>query len=317
MHSKHAPLISLIVPALNEAGNLQWHYEGVKQYVTSRQLSYEIIYIDDGSTDDTLNIIKKICKHDPCAHFISLSRNFGKEAGLTAGLRVAKGRTAVCIDADGQYPLETVDNFLEAWRAGAEVVIGVRNKNASEAFLQRLGSRCFYTVLKLLDSEQAVVSKSTDFRLLDRRVIDVYNELTEHNRIARNLIDWLGFRREYVTFDALGRHSGTPTYSLRKRLKLAGDGIIKHSTKPLKMIGIAGVAISFISAVAALFIAIETYILGDPLNLAVTGTGILALLLSFLIGVVLVCQGLLALYLENVYHETQNRPLFIIREQSL
>jgi dolichol-phosphate mannosyltransferase len=151
--------------------------------------------------------------------------------------------------------------------------------------------------------------------LIDRKVVDEYNKLTERNRVTRNLIDWLGFKRSLIPFDAKERHTGTAAYSFKKLVKLAIDGIVKQSTKPLKLIGILGLIISLLSVLAGLFFLIEQYLLSDPLGLAISGTALLALFLSFLVGIVLLCQGFLALYLENVYHETQNRPLYIIDEE--
>jgi dolichol-phosphate mannosyltransferase len=315
MRSKH-PLLSLVIPVYNEETNLMWHHDQIKEYMDAQGHAYEIIYIDDGSSDSSPEIIKQICDDNKQAHYLSFSRNFGKEAALSAGFARVTGDVTIGIDADGQYPLELIEAFLGEWHKGYDVVIGVRASNDDAKLVHHLGSRMFYRFLKMLDSQQEVVSASTDFRLLDKNVVDAFNSLTEHNRVTRNLIDWLGFRRAYVPFSALERHSGTATYDFQKKLKLAMDGIIKHSTKPLKFIGVVGVLISVISVAAAIFLAIESYALHDPLHLSVTGTAILALLLSFLIGIVLVCQGLLALYLENVYHETQNRPLYIIREES-
>lgn len=310
------PFISFVIPVYNEEGNLNWHFKEILNLTKENNYKFEIVYVDDGSRDKSLSILKELHNQNKeNVHFISFSRNFGKEAALTAGLRKAKGDVVICMDADGQYPLEVIKTFLEKWRDGAQIVIGVRGDNPTETFVQKAGSRAFYRLLKMLDNHSDVVSRSTDFRLLDRRVVDEYNQLTERNRVARNLIDWLGFTRAYVPFNALERHSGIASYSFRKRLKLAIDGIIKHSTAPLKFIGAVGIFISAISVLAAIALAIETYAMGDPLNLSVTGAGILGLLLSFMIGIVLVCQGLLALYLENVYHETQNRPLYIVGEE--
>jgi glycosyltransferase involved in cell wall biosynthesis len=314
MRSKK-PHLSLVIPVFNEEGNLAWHYDQITSFLEKRQYPYELLYVDDGSSDNSLEIIKSICQKDSNAHYLSFSRNFGKEAALTAGLHKAKGDVVVGIDADGQYPLETLDDMLREWRSGSDIVIGVRTRNKGEEVVSRLGSKAFYLFLKMLDSNQEVISAATDFRLLDRRVVDEFNKLTERNRVTRNLIDWLGYKRAYVEFEALERHSGNATYTFNKRVKLALDGIIKHSTKPLKFIGGVGMLVSFLSVTAAILLIIEKYALGDPFNLAITGTAILALLLSFLIGIVLVCQGLLALYLENVYHETQNRPLYIVREE--
>jgi dolichol-phosphate mannosyltransferase len=312
---KTKPFISFVIPVYNEEGNLLWHYRQITKFAKKENLNYEVVYVNDGSTDNSLDILKNIRSKDGKVHFLAFSRNFGKESALTAGMRKAKGDAVISMDADGQYPLDKIPDFLAEWRKGAQVVVGVRGENPSETFVARLGSRAFYALLKMLDSQKDLVSRSTDFRLLDRRVVDEYNRLTERNRVARNLMDWLGFKRAYVAFDALERHDGKATYTFNKRFKAAMDGIVKHSTAPLKLIGAAGILISTVSVLTAIALAIETYVMGDPLNLSVTGTAILGLLLSFMIGIVLVCQGLLALYLENVYHETQNRPLYVIDEE--
>jgi glycosyltransferase involved in cell wall biosynthesis len=314
---KHAhPFLSLVIPVHNEESNLTWHHKEIQQAFADKPFTYEIVYVDDGSTDNSLTILKELAAKDTAVHYLSFSRNFGKEAATTAGLQKAKGDAVILMDGDGQHPLSAIDDFITQWDAGYEVVIGVREANKGEGFIAKAGSRLFYALLKSLDSGQEVVSKSTDFRLIDRKVLDEFNKLTERNRIARNLIDWLGYKRAYVPFEALERHGGAPSYSFNKRFKLALDGMVKHSTKPLKFIGGLGVFISTLSAVAFLAIIIEMYLLSDPLNLAITGTAILGLLLSFMCGIILSCQGLLALYLENVFHETQNRPLFIVSEEA-
>lgn len=310
------PLITFVIPVYNEAANLEWHHAEITKHFKGKDFDYELLYVNDGSRDSSLDILRLLSKADPRTHYISFSRNFGKEAATTAGLQKASGDAVIMMDGDGQYPLETVDVFIKEWREGFDVVIGVRETNQSEGLIAKMGSRAFYKLLRWLDSDQEVVSKSTDFRLVDRKVIDEFNKLTERNRIARNLIDWLGFRRSYVPFHALERHGGVPSYSFDKRLKLAINGMIKHSTKPLKFIGGLGVFIATLSALATVVVLIDTFVLSDPLNLSVTGTGILGLLLSFMVGIVLVCQGLLALYLEDVFHESQNRPLYIVSEEA-
>lgn len=313
--TKPIPLISLIVPVHNEQENLEWHHKKILGHLKTLDAAFEVIYVNDGSTDASLTILKKLSK-DNHTSYISFSRNFGKESATTAGLKKSKGAAAVIIDGDGQHPIELIDTFIEEWQAGYQVVIGVRESNKGEGVIKAFGSKLFYAFLRLLGSNDSTVSGLTDFRLIDRKVIDEYNKLTEHNRIARNLIDWLGFRRKLVPFHANERHAGVASYSVSKLFKLAVDGIIKHSTKPLKFIGGVGFIISFISAIIAIFIVVEQYILLDPLQLSITGTALLAVFLSFMVGVVLVCQGLLALYIENVYYETQNRPLYIIDEES-
>lgn len=307
--------ISIIIPVHNESENLHWHHKVITDALDSKDYSKEIIYVNDGSSDDSIEIIKQIAANDSSVRYISFSRNFGKEAATSAGLQKASGDAAVIMDADGQHPINTVSTFVEKWQEGAQVVIGVRSNDKGGGLVKELGSRLFYFILRLFGANGSTQQGLTDFRLIDRRVIDEFNKLTEHNRVSRNLIDWLGFRREYVPFVAEKRHAGTASYSFRKLLKLALDGIVKHSTRPLKLIGVIGSIISSISFLLLLFILVEQYVFNDPMQLGITGSALLAIFLSFMVGIVLFCQGLLALYLENVYFETQNRPLYIVDEE--
>jgi len=310
------PTLSIIIPLFNEAENINWHHKKITDFLVSTDLSYEIIYVNDGSSDNSLELIKHLTETHGNTRFISFSRNFGKEAATTAGMRAAKGDAVVIIDADGQHPIELVNTFIQEWRNGHQVVIGVRENDKGEGFLKTMGSKLFYTFLRILGSNESAQSGLTDFRLIDRKVIDEFNKLTEHNRISRNLIDWLGFKRKLIPFKAEARHAGTASYSFRKLVKLAIDGIVKHSTQPLKLIGIVGFIVSITSLVLGIVIIVQQYLLGDPFHLAISGSALLALFLSFMVGIVLVCQGLLALYIENVYYETQNRPLYIVDEEN-
>lgn len=313
--SSNRPTYSLIIPVHNESENIRWHHENISAFLAGKNLHYEILYINDGSSDDSLELIKDIAKGDSSVGYISFSRNFGKEAATSAGLRKAKGDAAIIIDADGQHPIELIDDFIKEWTAGYQVVIGLRQSNKGEGIVKAAGSRLFYKILRALGSNSSTQTGLTDFRLLDRKVIDEYNKLSEHNRITRNLIDWLGFKRKLIAFNANERHAGTASYSYGKLLKLAVDGIIKHSTRPLKLIGALGFFISFISAILGIFLLFEMYVFNDPMSLGVSGTALLALFLSFMVGVVLFCQGLLGLYVENIYYDTRNRPLYIVDEE--
>lgn len=312
---KQKSFISLVIPVHNEQDNLEWHHKKIKKTLDRTGTNYEIIYVDDGSQDKSLQIIEKIAANDKLVKYISFSRNFGKEAAMSAGFKKANGDAVFVLDSDGQHPIEMIDKFIAKWHEGYEVVIGVRESNQGEGLVKSIGSKLFYILLKLIDNSHKALSASTDFRLIDRKVINQYNLLTERNRISRNLIDWLGFKRTTIPFDAHARHAGKATYSYRKLVKLAIDGAIKHSTRPLKLIGVLGLLISSVSLIAIISLFIEKFLLNDPLSLAVTGTAFLAIFLSFLVGIVLACQGLLALYIENIYYETQNRPLYIVREE--
>ncbi len=309
--------LNLIIPVHNEQENLEWHFNIINEFFSARDIHYELIYIDDGSTDASLAIIKSLKEKYPhIVQFLSFSRNFGKEAAISAGIHAAGGDAAIIMDADGQHPIELIEEFIQKWREGSDVVIGLRASNKGEGFIKKYGSKLFYFVLRAINGRDNSLPGSTDFRLIDRKVIDEYNKLTERNRLTRNLIDWLGFNKSVVPFAANQRHAGTAAYSYRKLFKLALNGVVAHSTRPLKLISLLGFIISMLSVSGTLFLVVEKYLLGDPMGLAVTGVAILALFLSFLVGVVLICQGLLALYVESVYYETQNRPLYIVAEKS-
>jgi dolichol-phosphate mannosyltransferase len=308
--------ISIIIPVFNEQDNLVWLHQKIENFFKQYRNTYtwHAIYVDDGSGDESLRVIRELkASHPENVKYVTLSRNFGKEAATSAGLSVADSDATVIMDADGQHPIELVSTFIELWENGNEVIVGVRTSNTNEGFLKRYGSKAFYKVLQFVGGKN-VVAGTTDFRLIDRKVVTAFNQLTERNRVTRNLIDWLGFHRIEVPFKADERHAGVAAYSFRKLLKLALDGIVSHSTRPLKLIALLGSIISTLSAVVGVVLAVQKYILGDPIGLSVTGSALLALFVTFLVGIVLVCQGLLALYLESVYYETQNRPLYIIKE---
>lgn len=307
-------LISIIIPVHNEVGNLNWHHQKISDAIKSLQYDFEVIYVDDGSEDESLNIIKTLAKSDDRVQYISFSRNFGKEAASSAGLKQCKGDAAIMIDADGQHPIDYVGEFLEKWQAGYQVVVGIRTANTDEGFVKKNGSKIFYKMLNAI-SDGETIPRSTDFRLLDRMVIDEFNKLTERSRITRGLVDWLGYKRASIEFQAHARHSGKATYGFNKLVKLALHAFVSQTTKPLRFIGFLGGLVTFVSAITGLFLIVEKYIFGDPLGLAVTGTALLALFVSLMVGLVLISNWLLALYVESIHNETQNRPLYIISEQ--
>lgn len=306
--------ISIVIPVYNEAANLAWHHKSIQQVLKAQKnYKYEIVYVNDGSADNSLEILQEIAKADSTVRIINFSRNFGKEAATTAGLHNATGSAVLMIDADGQHPIELLPEFIDRWELGYEVVIGVRRINRGEGLIKRFGSKAFYKILNSF-TEGHTVPNSTDFRLIDGKVLAEFKKLTEHNRITRGLIDWLGFKRAEVEFEANARHGGKATYSVNRLIRLALNAFVSQSTKPLQLTGIIGWFVIAGSSVLGLILLVEMYVLGDPLNLSITGTAFLGLLLSFLVGLVLMGQWLLALYIESIHNETQNRPLYIIKD---
>ncbi len=309
-------MISIIIPVFNEQANLAWHHEKITAHLATLPYEFEILYINDGSRDQSLDILRSLAAQSSNTRYISFSRNFGKEAATTAGLKACRGDAAIMLDADGQHPIELLQDFIGKWEAGGQVIIGVRRGNVKEGFIKRFGSRLFYRMLANMGGDGKSVAGATDFRLLDRRVINAFNELSERGRMTRGLIDWLGFRREYVYFLALKRHGGKASYNVGKLIGLAMHGLVSQSTRPLQVTGFLGFFVTIISAVLAVLIVVEKYGLHDILHLSISGSALLALFVSFLVGIVLVCQWLLALYVESIHTEAQNRPLYVIDESS-
>jgi polyisoprenyl-phosphate glycosyltransferase len=308
-------LLSIIIPAYNEEGNILLSHDKITSFMDKIKQPYELIFINDGSSDKTLELIKDCRSANKNTRFISFSRNFGKEAATTAGLSVCKGDVAIIYDADGQFPVDVIGTLLSKWSAGYQVVVGIRIANKNEGFVKRYGSRLYYWMLDIISGSKSIPG-ATDFRAIDRKVIDEFKRFTEHGRMTRGLIDWIGFNRAYVEFSALERESGEASYSFRKLTQLALNSFVSHSTLPLRLSGQIGGFIMASSMLSLVLIVLGKYLLHDPLGLAITGTAILALGVSFMVGLVLACQGLLALYIENIYTETQNRPLYIISEES-
>lgn len=311
--SENDALISLVLPVYNESAGIELFHRDFLLPAIAAGLPdrFEVIYVNDGSTDDSLDRITALARESDSVRVVNLSRNFGKEIATSAGISVARGDAIVVLDADGQHPPELINEFLSKWRAGAQVVVGIRKSNRNEGVIKRFGSKLFYSLLNSI-SEMQTVPQSTDFRLIDREVQREFLRFTERNRITRGLIDWLGFRRDYVEFHAPARLAGEATYTVRKLTRLALNSFTTMSLRPLFFFGYVGICITALSFFVGLFILIEQFFLGDPLSLDVTGAAILGIFISFLVGIVLSAQGMMALYLSHIHAETQHRPLFVI-----
>lgn len=305
--------ISFVVPIHNEE-------EGISEFLDKEFLpivkqvkdyNKEVILVNDGSTDKTLMILQEYAKKDKEIRVVSLSRNFGKEPALSAGIFYAKGDGIITIDADGQQPPKLIPKFIEKWEDGAEVVTGVRDKYTKHGLIPKLGSKLFYRLLKMMGSKSTVPG-STDFRLIDRSVADEFNKLSEHNRITRGLIDWLGFKQEYIYYTYGVRMAGKPSYNFKKLVHLAVDSFVSMSSTPLVIFGYIGVIITIFSFILGMFIIIQQYILGDPLNLQWNGAVQMAVFITFLVGLVLISQAITALYISHIHAESQGRPLYIV-----
>lgn len=305
-------LISIVIPCYNEAINVASFYKQLQSVaINDKTHDYEFIYVDDGSKDNTLNELRVLSDRHSSVKVLSLSRNFGKEIATTAGIFYAKGDATIMIDGDGQHPVELIPQLIKLWEDGHMVVVGVRKTNKKEGFIKHYGSKLFYKLFNST-SDTTLIPGATDFRLIDKVVRQEFMHFTERYRITRGLIDWMGFKRAYVEFDANERMGGKSSYKVSKLIKLALNSFVSLSMAPLYFIGYAGLTITFVSLMAGVFVFVEQLLLADPLNLNVTGTAMLSILTLFLVGIIMTAQGLVSIYLSHIHIQTQNRPLFIV-----
>ncbi len=309
-------LLSIVVPLYNESAALpSFHDSLLKEAEAVAPNSYEIVYCDDGSNDDTAQLVTQLHQDNPRVKLICLSRNFGKENALSAGLKLATGQAILTVDGDGQHPVELIPRFMGAWNDGAQVVVGVRSGSDGLGMFKKLQSKIFYKLFNKL-SGQKLIPGSTDFRLIDQVVQQAFLELKESDRVTRGLIDWLGFRRQLIYFKAKPRQHGTATYSQRKLLILGLNSLVSLSRTPLYIFGYLGIFITSLSFVLGFAVFLEQILLNDPWGWNFTGTAMLGILLVFLVGVVLLSQGILSLYISLIHTQSKQRPLFVIDYQA-
>jgi dolichol-phosphate mannosyltransferase len=310
--------ISIIIPAHNEEKNIPLIYDQLQKVFVqcSNEYVFDIIFVNDGSVDDTIGEIEKLAQSHQEVKYLDFSRNFGKELATSAGLNNCQSDACIMLDADLQHPVELIPEFIAKWENGAEVVVGIRNKNKSTGFLKKIGSMIFYKIINKI-TEIEIVPNATDFRLLDRAVIDEFNRFTETNRMTRALIDWLGFRRAYINFDAKERIHGDASYSFWKLFKLAMNSFVSLSLLPLKIAGNLGIVITLISGLAGFYILLGKYFFRTPFASTFSDAENLAILLVFLVGIILMSIGLIALYIANIHEEVINRPMYVVRKKKV
>ena len=304
--------ISIVIPMYYEEEVAKQCYEKVTEVMSSlNNYDYEIIFVDDGSKDKTLEILENIQKNDMKVKIISFSRNFGHQAAVTAGIKYVTGDAAVIIDADLQDPPETIPDMIKLWEEGNDVVYGKRKSREGESRFKLLSAKMFYKVLNAL-SDVEIPKDTGDFRLVDKKVLDVVNNMPEHNKFLRGLFSWTGFEQKAYEYERKERFAGKTKYPLKKMLKLASDGIISFSTKPLKLVINLGIITIFIS-MAVLIYSIVSYIL--KLNNLASGWTSIMVPITFFSGVQLLCIGIVGEYIKRIYDETRKRPEYIIKKK--
>lgn len=306
--------ISVLVPAYNEAANIPVLYTALTTLFDTLPYTLELVFIDDGSTDTTEHVIRSHAARDARVLPIIFSRNFGKEAATTAGLASATGDAVILMDADMQHPPRMIPEFLKKWEEGFEQVVGVRKNNAGQGITKTFLSRLFYRIMRRI-SDVELVPGETDFRLLDRQVVDAFNALHERQRMVRTLLNWVGFKRTEIAFVADERAHGNASYSTVKLIRLALHSFISNSLLPLRAAGYLGVVTIIGSFMLGFIVFVQRYIFKDVLEWHVSGSAQLAILVVFLIGIVLAALGLIALYIETIHADTAQRPLYIVRKK--
>ncbi len=305
--------ISVVIPMYYEEEVAHLCYDRVSTVLKSLsdKYEYEIIFVNDGSKDKTLKILKDIANNDKCVKVISFSRNFGHQAAVTAGIKYITGDAIVIMDADLQDPPELIPDMLKLWEEGNEVIYGKRKTRKGESAFKILTAQMFYSFLNAM-SEVEIPKNTGDFRLVDRKVIDVINSLPEHNKFLRGLFSWVGFEQKAFLYDRPERKLGTTKYPFKKMSKLASDGILSFSTKPMKIVGGLGV-ISILFSIAVLIYSLCSYF-GQWNNLTPGWTSIMVCI-TFFAGVQLLSLWVLSEYISRIYDESKGRPEYIIKEK--
>ncbi len=302
-------LLSAVVPCMNEAEVLRFTNGELVAALERTGAPFEIIYVDDGSTDSTFALLCEFQAANSRIRVIRLARNFGHQAAITAGLGQAIGDAVVLIDADLQDPPDLILEFLEQWRAGYDVAYGARIERSGETIFKRWTAKAFYRLINSL-STIAIPAEAGDFRLMDRKVVDALLAMPERARFIRGMVSWVGFSQVMIPYQRAARRAGTTHYPLVKMVRLAADGVLSFSTTPLRLATCAGFAASVLAlggVIAVLFWRILTH------NW-VPGWASIIVTVLFIGGVQLICLGVLGEYVGRIFEESKQRPLYLVRE---
>ena len=303
-----AKMLSLIVPVFNEQEAIGASFERMYAAMCALPYDFEIIYINDGSRDATMKSLRQIAVSHEGVKVISFSRNFGHQLAVTAGMDEATGDALVIIDADLQDPPEVIADLVRAWENGADIAYGKRLKREGETFLKKVTAFCYYRLLNSM-SAYPIPLDTGDFRLLDRKVADVFLKMREHNRFLRGMSGWMGFNAVPVDYVRHERVAGSTKYTLKKMLRLAFDGILGFSDKPLTLCGYAGAVICALALLGFVALIVCAAAVGvAPWLWAVAGFALLN-------GLTLIAVGVQGAYLNRIYDEVRGRPLYVVAEK--
>lgn len=304
------PYISIVIPLYNEALNLQPLYNELIKVLDENNLVYEIIFVDDGSHDKSFEIIKQLSSKDKRVNGISLSRNFGHQTAIMAGIAKANGETVITMDADLQHPPRLIPKLYAKYKQGFDIVNTRRTYHEKTGFLKKITSALFYKIINFL-AEIRIEPASSDFRLMSRKVTDAFNQIQERDRFTRGLVGWMGFSQAVVSYCARSRYSGKSKYTVIKMLRFAIDGITSFSSKPLRMSLYLGLLVFLIGVIYAVFI-IVSYVNGAT----VEGWTSTILTILFIGGFQLLSIGIVGEYIARIFNEAKGRPHYFLKDST-
>jgi glycosyltransferase involved in cell wall biosynthesis len=307
--SNQTPIISLVVPCYNESEVLPSFYERTTAALDCCVTDYEIIFINDGSDDQTLEIIGIFCKNDHRAKLVDLSRNFGKEIAMTAGLDFACGEAVIIIDADLQHPPELIPEMYRYWREGYDVVYATRIKQDEETFFKKLTAQTFYWVISRL-SNVRIPENSGDYRLMSRRAVEAIKQFQEQHRFMKGLFSWIGYRQMSIPYHRAQRHAGKTKWSYWQLWNFAIEGITSFSYGPLRVASFLGIVTAFLAIIYAVIEIIKVVIRGKD----VPGYASIMVTILFIGAVQLITLGIIGEYLGRIFNEVKRRPLYLVQQ---
>lgn len=308
--------ISIIIPAYNEAANLEGLADAlcplIHNELTPGQYSWEVIIVNDGSTDHTLRILRQLHSAESSFNFIDLSRNFGKEAAMMAGLDYARGDAVVIMDADLQHPVNVIPQMIQEWEQGYDDVYGLKTYRGKESWMRKKLSGMYYRMLGK-GANVEVLPNVGDFRLFDRRCVDALRSLRESQRYSKGLFSWIGFRKKSVEFECDERQAGPSRFSYKALFSLALDGITGFTTAPLRIASCVGILTAAAALIYLVYVLCKALIYGDP----VAGYPTLMCVILFLGGSQLIALGIIGEYIARIFNEAKRRPPYLVRESSV
>lgn len=307
-------LVTIIVPCYNEEAALPYFLEAIQkteaEMIAAYGCGFELLFVNDGSKDGTLSVLRRFAKEMPNVRYLSFSRNFGKEAAMYAGLREARGDYVVIMDADLQHPPAMLPEMYEGLQSGEyECVAARRESRKGEPPIRSFFARCFYKLINRI-SDTEIVDGACDFRMMTRQMVDAIVSMGEYNRFSKGIFGWVGFRTKWLPYENVERVAGETKWSFWKLLLYSLQGIVGFSTVPLAIASVLGILLCFVSFLMVVYIIVKTLLFGDP----VSGWPSLACMVMFMGGIQLLCMGILGQYLAKTYLETKHRPIYILAE---